>query len=289
MPVHASLDDTPLAAITLDPELQPREKIDRAVLADYAQLLVDGAVFPPITVFNTGDQLLLADGFHRWHVHNALQLDTIRTEIINGSRRDALLYSLQANSKHGLRRNALDYTRAFEIALRHGLVDPTDDEAVARLLGCSVSYAEKLTRQEQARLKAERDAKILALKEAGQSNRAIARDTGIPHATVDRIVAAPNPPGGGNEAPLTDPLLSADPPSWKQTLDELAGEPARNWSSALRALRHVNEQPPVETLFADRYTAFDWVFGPELEKAYAWITELHERFHDERQPQRRRA
>ena len=39
MPVHASLDDTPLAAITLDPELQPREKIDRAVLADYAQLL----------------------------------------------------------------------------------------------------------------------------------------------------------------------------------------------------------------------------------------------------------
>src|SRR5689334_14844361 len=102
MTQYMSLDETPLSAITLDPELQPRDKINKTVLAEYAQLLVDGAVFPPITVFNTGQQLLLADGFHRWHVHNALQLDTIKTEIIDGSRRDALLHSLQANSKHGL-------------------------------------------------------------------------------------------------------------------------------------------------------------------------------------------
>jgi hypothetical protein len=64
---------TPLDAITLDPELQPRAKINRAVLAEYAQLLVDGVTFPPIIVFDTGEQLLLADGFHRWHVHNGAE------------------------------------------------------------------------------------------------------------------------------------------------------------------------------------------------------------------------
>jgi hypothetical protein len=71
---------TPLGAITLDPELQLRATIDRAVLENYAQLLVDGATFPPVTVFDTGQQLLRADGFHRWHAHSALQMDSIGVE-----------------------------------------------------------------------------------------------------------------------------------------------------------------------------------------------------------------
>jgi hypothetical protein len=81
-----------LDAIILDPDLQPRAKINRAVLENYAQLLVDGATFPPVTVFDTGQRLLLADGFHRWHAHSALQTETIAAEIIDGSRHDALLY-----------------------------------------------------------------------------------------------------------------------------------------------------------------------------------------------------
>src|SRR5690348_4794111 len=104
---------TPLDAITLDHELQPRAKIKREVLDNYAQLLVDGAQFPPVIVFNTGEQLLLADGFHRYYVHKLLHCDDIQTEIIDGSRRDALLYSLQANSKHGLPRNQGDFCRAY--------------------------------------------------------------------------------------------------------------------------------------------------------------------------------
>jgi hypothetical protein len=44
----------------------------------------------------------------------------------------------------------------------------------------------------------------------------------------------------------------------------------------------------IEQEAAERYSGFDWVFGPELAKAFAWISELHERFNDE-QPERRRA
>lgn len=36
----------PLAALTLDEELQPRAAIDRSVLENYVQLLVDGVRFP---------------------------------------------------------------------------------------------------------------------------------------------------------------------------------------------------------------------------------------------------
>jgi|1185.fasta_scaffold29354_2 ParB-like chromosome segregation protein Spo0J len=270
---------TPLDAITLDPELQPRVKINRAVLAEYAQLLVDGAVFPPIIVFNTGEQLLLADGFHRWHVHNALGADTIATEIIDGSRRDALLYSLQANSKHGLTRSQSDFTRAYEIAVRNDLVAGDDPEAVAALLGCSVSRAYELTLEARAEAKAERDAAIVAAKDAGQSNREIARELDVAEGTVRTITAQKFQPGKTTQDdPPDEP--SDDAPTWKQQLTELASPPAQNWSAALRALRHVNEQVAVEALFAERYSAFDWTFGPELETAFAWINELHQRFND---------
>ena len=101
------------------------------------ETLVDGAVFPPVVVFQTEDGLLLADGFHRWHAHKVLRLEAIKAEVVDGSRRDTLLYSLSANAAYGLQRGASYYRRVYDIAYRNGLVDATDAEAVAALLHCS--------------------------------------------------------------------------------------------------------------------------------------------------------
>jgi hypothetical protein len=252
-------------------------------------LLVDGATFPPVMVFRTDDQLLLADGFHRWHVHNALGADTIAADVIDGSRRDALLYSLQANSKHGLARSQSDFKHAYEIAVRNELVAGDDQEAVAALLGCSVSRAYELTVVARAEAKAKRDAAIVEAKEAGKSVREIATEQGVSVGTVVGIqkdVQNFQPGKTEQDDPPDEP--ADDAPTWKQQLDELASEPAQNWSAALAALRDINRQVAIDALFAARYSGFDWVFGPELEKAFAWISELHERFNDE-QPERRRA
>jgi len=277
----------PLAALLLDEELQPRAAIDRTVLENYVQLLVDGVRFPPVVAFRD-DQgpikvnvLWLADGFRRWHAHKVIEADGIEVDVRTGTRRDALLYSLAANAKHGLQRGATDYKRAYEIACRHELLtDPADVEAVAALLRCSGRWAEKLTEKAREADKAERDAKIVQLKGEGKTHQEVADAVGVSPRTV-ATVQKTNSAETARTAPA-NPNQAA-----REQLAELASPEAQAWSAALRALRQINEQLSVEELFDARYMGFDRSFGPALDDAFAWITELHRRFGDERDRRRR--
>ena len=65
-------------------------------------------------------------------------------------------------------------------------------------------------------------------------------------------------------------VFTCGPAIWKQKLEDLASEPAQNWASAPRALRLINDQVPVDDLFAERFPNFDHVFGPELDQACTW-------------------
>lgn len=266
-----------LSAITLDAELQPRAAIDRTVLEDYVQLLVDGAVFPPVVVYREGTVLWLADGFHRWHAHKVVDADSIDAVVHDGSRRQALLHSLAANSKHGLQRGATDYTRAYEIACRNALVDATDSEAVAALLQCSGRWAEKLTEKARAVARTQRDAEIIRLKDAGKTHREVADAVDVSIGTVSAVQKA--------HSAETE---QASTPPWVEKLRDLESPEARAWSSALAALRLINEQVSVDELYDLRFVGFDHVVSEELEKAHQWINELQGRFVNERH-QRRRA
>ena len=191
-----------------------------------------------------------------------------------------LLYSLSANARHGLQRGDTDYRRAYEIACRNSLVDPIDSEAVAALLRCSGRWAETLTAKARAIAKAARDAQIIRLKGEGKTHpRDRRRQSACARCTVGRVVPKTNSAEMGQ---------SDEPPAWVQKLQELNTPASNNWHSALQALRVLNEQVSVDELFANRFSRFDHAVGPELDKAFAWISELHRRFVDERD-QRRRA
>jgi hypothetical protein len=270
----------PLTRLTLDPELQPRAAIDRTVLENYVQLLVDGVRFPPVVVFQDAAVFWLADGFHRWHSRKVLDLEDIEAEIVDGSRLDALLYSLSANSRHGLQRGAKDYRRAYNIAVSNGLVEPTDSDAVMTLLRCSGSWAVKLTVKAREAAKAQRDAEIMRLKGQGKTHRQVAEAMGVSQQTITNVQKQHNAETG------QPPLLSDHA---KAKLRELQSPAAENWAAALRALRLVNEQVSVDALFDARFGGFDHVFGQQLEAAHNWINELWGRFVNERDAQRRRA
>ena len=111
----AKVASMPLDALTLDVELQPRETIDLELVAEYAEAIAAGAVFPPVTVFQNGKaELLLADGWHRFYGHERAGRDQIEVEVIEGDRLAALRFSLAANAKHGRRRDDGTLQRAYE-------------------------------------------------------------------------------------------------------------------------------------------------------------------------------
>ena len=123
--------------IRLNGDTQPREQIDEATVADYADAIRDGANFPAVVVFNDGSARWLADGFHRFHATRAAGLPTILVEEHAGTRRDAVLYGFGANVRHGLRESRADKRRKIEVMLRDTEWVLWSDREIARKCGVS--------------------------------------------------------------------------------------------------------------------------------------------------------
>jgi DNA-binding transcriptional regulator YhcF (GntR family) len=95
-----------LSLITIDAGTQARQKINQDVVNEYAQLMADGAVFPPIIVF--GEKNILADGWHRYFAHRAAGIKEIEIDSREGDVRDAIFFGFGANKHRGLQMNQAD-------------------------------------------------------------------------------------------------------------------------------------------------------------------------------------
>jgi len=105
-----------LSEIRIDGGTQPRTELNEDVIAEYAELLKEGAEFPAITVYFDGANYWLADGFHRYWAAKRANAE-LNINVIHGSNRDAILHSVGANAKHGLRRSNQDKRKAVTTLL----------------------------------------------------------------------------------------------------------------------------------------------------------------------------
>jgi hypothetical protein len=89
-----------LDAITVDPALQPRcEGLDRRHVA---ALIETPDLWPPIVLFQRGDELFLGDGFHRFDAAAELGLDQILSVVVPPpADGDLALAAFDLNLKHG--------------------------------------------------------------------------------------------------------------------------------------------------------------------------------------------
>lgn len=270
-PVTLAISD-----LILDPDLQPRQQIDRATWEEYLNALADGAIFPPVTVFRDGARYRLADGWHRFHAHQAAHAETINAIVVEGSREDAMRFALGANAVHGKRREPGDYRAAYDRAVKFRLVDATDAGAVQGLLRCTTQWAYKLSEPARVAADVARDAEIAERKAAGQSNRAIARDVGVVEGTVRNVI------GAQKINSLTSTHSTEPKPTHPAQLEynDMTSPRGLAWGALYDALRAINELSAPELLFANRYRRLDAAIGPALTAAVARINDIHRRFFD---------
>ena len=127
----------PLNQIRIDGGTQSRIELNQDVVTEYAEAYKAGAQMPPVTVFFDGALFWLADGFHRYFGAKHAGLTEIYEDRHPGTQRDAVLYSLGANAKHGLRRSNADKRKAVETLLDDPEWSAWSGEAIAK--ACAVS------------------------------------------------------------------------------------------------------------------------------------------------------
>jgi hypothetical protein len=144
-----------LDSIRIDGGTQPRAAIDEPAVADYAEALKRGAKLPPAVVFNDGTHHWLADGFHRYHGARAAGLDSLLVEIHEGTKRDAVLYSVGANATNGLRRTNDDKRKAVTTLLQDDEWRTWTDREIASVCSVAHSFVAKVRAEVKASLDSE--------------------------------------------------------------------------------------------------------------------------------------
>lgn len=133
-----------IESIRIDGGTQARASLDQNTVADYAEAMEHGAKFPPVVVFFDGADHWLADGFHRYFGSKKIGALDIEAEVREGTKRDAILFSLGANAHHGLRRTNADKRKAVETLLNDDEWAGWSDRQIAKACGVSNDFASRL-------------------------------------------------------------------------------------------------------------------------------------------------
>ena len=106
-----------LADIDIKGSPNVRADIRPEVVEEYTEAYKAKVKMPPIDVFKSGKDYLLADGWHRVEAVRKLGRKVIEAIEHTGSKTDALKFALSANTAHGLRRSTADKRRCIALAL----------------------------------------------------------------------------------------------------------------------------------------------------------------------------
>ena len=85
-----------LKSVRLDGGTQPRQFVNEDVVNEYSEHMLEEAAFPPVDVFHDGANYWLVDGFHRYFATKKAGFLDIEATVHQGTRRDAVLFSIGA-------------------------------------------------------------------------------------------------------------------------------------------------------------------------------------------------
>lgn len=134
-----------IESIQTDPDVQSRVALNEEYVNELCEEILAGRRLPPCEVFSDGEELWMADGFHRLHAYVKAGMRTLKANVHKGGRNDAAWASCASNQNHGLRRTNADKRRAVEISLR--LRPEGSDQMIADHAGVCRLYVNQVRRQ----------------------------------------------------------------------------------------------------------------------------------------------
>jgi FkbM family methyltransferase len=138
-----------LDSITIDSSFQYRiTGTNKEVVKDYVLSMERGDSFPPLVVFETGDKLLLVDGFHRYEAYQNRGTSEVEVEKKKGTKEEALHFArYEANRKNGMRMTNADKAKI----VTETLLDPAYSSMSLRQIAdlCKVTHPTVLKHKEK--------------------------------------------------------------------------------------------------------------------------------------------
>jgi hypothetical protein len=132
--------------IVAEVDIQSRAGLNKDFIDEYADDLKLGAEFPSVDVFYDGTYYFLTDGFHRYEAFKKVGKTSISANIHHGTRRDAILFSVGVNAKHGNRRTNDDKKRAVRKLLNDNEWAKMSDGEIAKRCAVSQPFVSKIRR-----------------------------------------------------------------------------------------------------------------------------------------------
>lgn len=129
-----------LDAICIDGGTQCRVVIDQPTVYDYLEHMKEGVEFPPMSTVFDGSTHWLVDGFHRWHAYKLLGIKEVEINYKPGTKEDAVIAALMANSSHGKNLSNEDKRNKVMIAIAIPSLAKKSNYEIAKLCGLSQSF-----------------------------------------------------------------------------------------------------------------------------------------------------
>lgn len=133
-----------LESITADSAVHFRENIDHSKVEVLTQLLLSGIELDPIVLYCDGEVHWLSDGFIRLAAYKNAGLQSIKAKIRQGLRRDAILFSIEANAKHGLGLSNAEKKQAAKTLLQDPEWSQWSGRKIGKICGLDNKTVEKI-------------------------------------------------------------------------------------------------------------------------------------------------
>lgn len=164
-----------LKRVTVDQRLQLRGETDENMVDEYANLIADGAVFPPPVVYFDGETRWLSDGFTRYAAYKLAGKAGAKFEIRKGSWDDAFRHSMSSNLTNGNRPTNKHKHFAVVATLAHPIFGQWSDREIAIGCGTSHTFVADMRHPERAAAKQakKRDGKKATPREKEKSRKGV--------------------------------------------------------------------------------------------------------------------